>query len=204
MTRSEAGRIGWENGVYWRKQQKENRIREYLKSPSLCLYCNNELPYKKRHQTFCSSSCRASHSNIGRQRYGKKPQKCLQCCQMTRNAKYCSTKCQAAYVWSEIKQMLDTMNDFKELKQFNRSTIPKRYLCETRGHQCEVCKNSMWCNKKIPLVLDHINGNSDDWRKINLRLICPNCDAQTSTYCGKNRGNGRFYRRQRYAQGKSS
>jgi hypothetical protein len=37
----------------------------------------------------------------------------------------------------------------------------------------------------------------------NLRLICPNCHAQTQTYKNKNKGRGRHYRRERYAKGKS-
>lgn len=34
--------------------------------------------------------------------------------------------------------------------------------------------------------LDHINGIPNDNRKVNLRFICPNCDSQLDTYCGKN------------------
>ena len=32
---------------------------------------------------------------------------------------------------------------------------------------------------------------------------CPNCDAQTPTYKGRNRGHGRYARRMRYQAGKS-
>ena len=31
-----------------------------------------------------------------------------------------------------------------------------------------------------------INGIYNDHRLENLRLLCPNCHAQTSNYCGKN------------------
>ena len=37
----------------------------------------------------------------------------------------------------------------------------------------------------------------------NFRLICGNCDMQTDTFAGKNRHHGRFWRRQRYKEGKS-
>ncbi|WIM86214.1 hypothetical protein PT015_14985 [Candidatus Mycobacterium wuenschmannii] len=40
-------------------------------------------------------------------------------------------------------------------------------------------------------------------RRENLRLICPNCDSQLPTYKARNRGSGRHYRRQRYANGQS-
>jgi hypothetical protein len=55
----------------------------------------------------------------------------------------------------------------------------------------EVCSNcglSEWCDKKIPLELEHINGINNDNRLENLTLLCPNCHALTSTYRGKNKG----------------
>jgi 5-methylcytosine-specific restriction endonuclease McrA len=36
------------------------------------------------------------------------------------------------------------------------------------------------------LVLDHVNGAKHDWRLENLRLLCPNCNSQTPTFCGRN------------------
>jgi len=58
-------------------------------------------------------------------------------------------------------------------------------------------------DKPIPLVLDHIDGNSENWAIENLRLVCGNCDMLLPTYKSKNRGRGRAYRRDRYASGKS-
>jgi hypothetical protein len=40
----------------------------------------------------------------------------------------------------------------------------------------------------IPIQLDHLNGKHFDNRIENLRLLCPNCYAQTDTYTGKNKG----------------
>ena len=54
---------------------------------------------------------------------------------------------------------------------------------------CDVCKMlPSWLGKPLVLVLDHINGVNDDYRMENLRLLCPNCNSQTSTFAGRNIG----------------
>lgn len=47
--------------------------------------------------------------------------------------------------------------------------------------RCSRCLREDWQGKLIPLELDHVNGDRDDNRLENLRLLCPNCHALTDT-----------------------
>ena len=74
----------------------------------------------------------------------------------------------------------------------------RKFLIQLYGHKCSICNLSEWMNKPIPLIVDHIDGNSTNHLIENFRLVCGNCDMQLDTYKNKNRGNGRKYRRDLY------
>jgi hypothetical protein len=63
---------------------------------------------------------------------------------------------------------------------FKRRLIKEGFLKENCA-QCNI--GTMWCDKPITLQIDHINGDCFDHRIDNLRLLCPNCHSQTSTFC---------------------
>jgi len=60
-------------------------------------------------------------------------------------------------------------------------------------YECNHCDiKDSWNGDIINLHLDHINGDNRDNRLDNLRFLCPNCQSQTDTYCGKGVNNGRM------------
>jgi hypothetical protein len=69
----------------------------------------------------------------------------------------------------------------------------KRYLRLKFKNKCYLCG---WSEVNqttgiVPLVADHIDGNWRNNTEENLRLVCPNCDALSSTFAGLNKGRGR-------------
>ena len=71
---------------------------------------------------------------------------------------------------------------------FKPHSLKKKLLEEGYfERKCYVCNLSEWMGQPIPIELDHIDGNIDNNSIENLRIICPNCHAQTPNYKVKNR-----------------
>jgi hypothetical protein len=76
----------------------------------------------------------------------------------------------------------------KEHSIYGRTGLKaKLYKYNIKSRKCEMCsQGEEWNGKKMSLILDHINGVSDDNRLDNLRILCPNCNATLDTHCGRN------------------
>lgn len=112
----------------------------------------------------------------------------------TEERKYCSRDCMMSVWWEEKK--IELLSSGIDNSSSNR--LGKKYLIELHAGKCQICYQSEWQGQPMPLVLDHINGNPYDNSLSNLRVICHNCNAQTPTFAGRNKGNGRVERAKRY------
>ena len=73
--------------------------------------------------------------------------------------------------------------------RFQSYKLKKRLYEEgLKRPECELCG---WAKKsidgRIPLELDHINGDHYDNRIENLRILCPNCHSLQPTHRGRNK-----------------
>lgn len=194
ISRSEAGKLGAIESRKTAAIQKQSRIDAYNLAPKRCKFCNEPIAYDKRANDFCNHSCAAAFNNKGVRRHGEPAVNCLNCGSKTWNDKYCSRDCMIEFWWGlSTTELLATGIDDSVA-----NTVGKKYLTELHGGKCQICNECEWQGKPMPLVLDHINGDPYDNSLINLRVICHNCNAQTPTFAGRNRGNGRFERAKRY------
>ena len=194
MTFDEAGRLGALAAAETIAAKKQQRIDGWNANPKLCKFCGTPISYDKRRNDFCNQSCSAAFNNKGVRRHGEAKANCLLCGILTYNDKYCSRDCMISSHWEETKSLLL----IEGIDHSDSNTIGKKYLIELHEGKCQICGLSEWLEQPIPLVLDHISGNPYDNSLINLRVICHNCNAQTPTFAGRNRGNGRFERAKRY------
>ncbi len=120
--------------------------------------------------------------------------KCINCNKEIKNKnKYCSIKCQKEHEYKNYiyKWKNGEVNGMRG--DYQISMHIKTYMFNKYENRCARCG---WneINKytgKIPLEIEHIDGNYRNNTEENLTVLCPNCHSLTSTYKGANVNNGR-------------
>lgn len=129
---------------------------------------------------------------------------CLSCNKKPKRSsyKYCSNTCQQTHQYNEYiqKWKLGLVSGDRGIVTKNISSYIRRYLIEIHGEKCSLCS---WNKKhlatgRVPLEIDHINGDAEDNRESNLRLICPNCHSLSPNFRNLNKGKGRSWRTAKY------
>lgn len=183
-----------------------------------CLNCGCDVIGGDR--KFCNNSCAAIYNNQKRDKKVfekikislktpkiKTIKYCIFCGKELKgkNSKYCDNKCNGRYneninIEKWKKGEIDGVGIDGKIRVFLRKYLFKKY-----DNKCAKCG---WgevneYTGKVPLEVEHINGNSENNKEENLTLLCPNCHSLTKTYKGANRGNGRHNRMVRYRNGQS-
>jgi len=109
----------------------------------------------------------------------------------TTQRKYCGITCQKEFQSKELYDYFLTSP--KEYQRGNYSiTTVKPFILKEQGNKCAICgMDSVWNNKHLVLILDHIDGDAANNIRENYRCICPNCDSQLDTFKSKNKNSAR-------------
>lgn len=121
--------------------------------------------------------------------FWQRQMKCLFCGnELTGSSKkFCNNVCKNKKHWKDVCFEIEKNGCFPNRGKWRETErrIARRYIDEKIGHKCAICGISEWNNKKLNLVVDHIDGDSSNSLIDNVRLICPNCDSQLQTFKNK-------------------
>ncbi len=188
---AEAGRKGGLKSKVHLEEWHNYCVIKYNKNPKLCKRCNTVLPYEKRRNDYCCRRCAALVNNKLSQRppHGIPLPNCSRCGKKLthHSGEMCKTCCNVCYK-ERIAQSVESGN-------YTNSKIMRKYLIIIRGYICEQCKRTEWEGQQIPIDTHHIDGDSENNRPENLKLLCPNCHSITNNYKAKNIGNGKRKRK---------
>lgn len=59
-------------------------------------------------------------------------------------------------------------------------------ILHEQGGKCLCGQDGVWNGKPLVFHLDHIDGDQNNNKRENNRMLCPNCHSQTPTYAGRN------------------
>lgn len=127
----------------------------------------------------------------------KKPRSpCLACGKEVKRVadKFCNNRCQGEYAYrTYIDRWMCGLESGRKGNFFAISDNVRRYMRETFGEKCSQCGWSEHhpLTGRIPLTIDHIDGDVENCRPENLKLLCHNCHSLTATFGSLNRGKGK-------------
>lgn len=149
--------------------------------------CGNPIFSGSFKAKYCSAAC-------AKLRFDRQRGVCAYCGNklQRKQRKYCTLKCAHAKQF----QMRAAKLEQGSYPPRESNYFVRRYLIERFGEKCSRCGWATRHSKtgRVPVEVEHIDGDYGNNRLDNLTLLCPNCHSLTDTFRGLNRGRGRSQR----------
>lgn len=122
---------------------------------------------------------------------GKKPRFCSKSCrkdvQLDRGLRF-HLKYHMEYIQKWKAGLINGMKGSGAISNQIREYLFNKY--DSKCSNCGWSKSNPYTNK-IPLEVEHLDGNYRNNEEGNLTLLCPNCHSLTATFRALNKGKGR-------------
>lgn len=144
-----------------------------IKLLKTCEHCGSDFETVEYRTRFCNRSCSATWNNL------HKPRK---------------IKAERAKVKGPVERWRDGEWDGNTTCGLSRAI--RKFLLEEAEYKCSECSWSGFnpVSGLSTLQIEHIDGDSSNNSKENLKVLCPNCHSLTPTYGALNKGKGRKFR----------
>jgi hypothetical protein len=139
-----------------------------------CIKCNNEHDGSFGSGKYCSRAC--ANSRVRTDEVKQKISKGILNSKWWLNCDY-SHNSNSAKI-DKAKETWKSKRDYDTAHIFSI----KKWIKEERGNKCEECGVEEWNGKRLPMEVDHIDGNTKNNNLDNLKILCPNCHSQTPTW----------------------
>ena len=180
----------------YNKAKHDVAEQRYNLNPLCCKSCGTKLPRKRGGpKVFCTQSCAAQYNNRRRVGVLRVCQSCGKSLRGAAGKKYCSLSCSG--VGRRANSIAQWLSGQRLPTGETAPSYIKAYLVQKYGEACQKCG---WAERnettnRIPVQVDHIDGDYRNNNPNNLHLLCPNCHSLTPTYGALNKGRGRTFRR---------
>ena len=175
----------------------------------ICPTCGKEFTKTlTEDKTYCSKSCaniarfsteeaRLKHRLDIKRSYDKNAQLsyCEHCGRVLSagQKRFCSVDCTANHHWERVFKQIESSGQYPTTTNGETDRrVVKKYITAHTGTCCAICGKT-----DVKLIVDHIDGDALNSSIENLRMLCEECDRNTSTYKNRPHNANRPWRRKK-------
>ena len=154
-----------------------------------CVTCGDKY-WRPKHRMAASRCC--SRACFGVAQRHRERLECAWCHSpfLRKVSSSCNSKSGFRFCSRVCKDKAQRLEGIREIQpgHYGTAAVCKELLFRSRGLKCQNCKRTQWLGQPISIEVHHVDGDNTNNIDSNLLLLCPNCHAQTFSYCRARKG----------------